>query len=315
MKGEIKKLFNMPALTQQVFHPRFHSIQAISTFVNSNLVGGSVTQQLCAPSAYWTKQSFQALFITCWIHHPVEKGTYMISLRSIGNPDNAAGAIEDKLVARKSSHLAGKHKSKDAFSAADASGFVFLAGYKELLVQYELVNGVPFLMLKPEGYTTQTVKDAILHGKNYVIKSTNSKVLNKIAKTDPGLIAPRNAESFDDVYKDLLKVIGLKGNKNVTVRQMFKRLCERTGHNFRVADGAENKFLGGAIKNYCNLLRRTPGKTQLNMNGTITAEMVDCLYRLGETHQQDSVEAGERFYQEVRVTPEELEQSFNNFIT
>ena len=75
-------------LKRQVFSARFQDIGDWRTFLRTHL-NSDVSSRLKAPASTWRVESFHALFIACWIHHPTEKGSYMIDLASLSNGQRA----------------------------------------------------------------------------------------------------------------------------------------------------------------------------------------------------------------------------------
>ena len=143
---------------------------------------------------------FQDMYIACWLYHPLEKGTFMLSL------DGAKNNVERgyrSLDARWSSHL-----SKRARSAGE--GFYFLKGYKELLVQIE----GDFVFLKAEGHRASGdgAISSVRHVGGWISKSiagsgnTASPELKFLAEKRPDLaIQRRNAENYGRLLRDVVR--------------------------------------------------------------------------------------------------------------
>jgi hypothetical protein len=317
MKGAIRDLLeSTEALdmlaVQDVFGDNFQTRASWVDFLTSNLVGGLPTSHFQAAPSAWKVGSFQALYVACWIHHPVEKGTYMISLAGMARPGNVKDAMKNLLTTRKSSHLSGK-----GFSAKKR--WHFLKGYEELLVQYELDNNaVPFLLLKAEGHGTG-ITGVVPHIKSWRHKVKHgeglqaSPALNNLARHNP-LVAMRSAENYDKEYETLLKTLGFKDMKNTSVRQMFKSLCRETAFSDGIPSTASNKTVGEAIARYCSTPATTGMANRFNLNGKLTPGMLRSLQGLSDTLIKDNHHTGERVFQEVRVTPMELNASIRNFI-
>jgi hypothetical protein len=132
MNGEIDNLIvsKVPtdvAQVQSVFGPNFRNIGAWRSFLRSTL-NDNVTSQLSAPEMRWNEKSFQASFVACWMHHPVEKGSFMIDLSAVPPPQRSTieSAMKKHCSGRKSSHLSGSGRSA-------TNDWEFLNGYKELL--------------------------------------------------------------------------------------------------------------------------------------------------------------------------------------
>ena len=117
-------------LKRAIFSERCQDMASWRAFLRTQL-NSTVAARLSAPASTWRVQSFHALFVACWVHHPVEKGTYMIELAglTVSQRDTVQSAYKSRCSARKSSHLGGSGRS-----ASEKWGF--LEGYKELLVQF-----------------------------------------------------------------------------------------------------------------------------------------------------------------------------------
>lgn len=319
MRGAIKDLISSTDAAEQlivndVFGPDFQTVNDWLEFLTNNLIGGLPTSHLRAPASAWTVGSFQALYVACWIYHPVEKGTYMLSLADMARPEIVKEAMKKKLSSRKSSHLSGK-----GFSAKKR--WHFLKGYEELLVQYEFdALGTPFLLLKSEGHGTG-ITSVGPHLKSWRAKVKTgqglqaSAALNNLAATNGALVALRNAENYDKDYEKLLKALNFKDKKNTTVRQMFQALCRETGFTGSVPSTASNKAVGQAILAFCVNPAVTGANSKANLNGGITPAMIQSLRGLANTMARDNHHSGERVFQEVRVRPVELDAAIRTFIS
>ncbi len=271
--------------------------------------------QLKAPKESWNVKNFHALYIACWIHHPLEKGTYIIMLTdlSLDQRKILKSVIDKKLSSRKSSHL-----SKSGHSASKE--WKFLNGYEELLIQYEMdANNLPFLFLKAEGHSTG-IKSVIPHFRSYLHKRKTgeglqaSAALNALPVILPGVVQNRAAENYEKHYKKLIEKIGLSG-PNVTVREMYRKLCLVTGYPGG-DPGANNTDLGLAIFGYCREASTVgSGGIQYRANGKITADMIDSLrdFAVSIISNAPGLLNNERIFQEIRVTPAELDESILNF--
>jgi hypothetical protein len=69
-----------------------------------------------ATAQQWQLPTFQALYVACWLHHPVEKGTYLIDLSGVpvGQMAILNAAYQQHLSGRRSSHLSGAGRSAGA---------------------------------------------------------------------------------------------------------------------------------------------------------------------------------------------------------
>ena len=96
MRGEVGRIVRKAGqgdkssmeLVNGVFGPAFHT-PAGWTYILGKLDGGTVSTQLKIGADFWSLETFQALYVGSWIHNPVEKGTFMISL-----PGNAAQTVQ-----------------------------------------------------------------------------------------------------------------------------------------------------------------------------------------------------------------------------
>jgi hypothetical protein len=321
MKGEIKNFLRSQdaedkKVISEVFGKNFRSDIAFYQFFSANLYNLSVADQLKAPKDSWSVKNFHALFIACWIHHPLEKGTYMIMLTdlSLEQRKNLKEAIEKKLSSRKSSHLSGS-----GYSAT--KDWDFLNGYEELLIQYEMdANSLPFLFLKAEGHNTG-ITSVVPHLKSWWHKRKTgeglqaSPALNALPQRLPGVVQNRAAENYETNYKKLLKAIGLHG-PNVTVKEMFRKLCLDTG--YPGGNPVNNAQLADAILKYCSAASTVgAGGIKFRANGKITGDMISGLKSFAATIKNDApgLLNNERIFQEIRVTPAELDASLRNFRT
>lgn len=152
-------------------------------------------------------EDFHALYIACWLHFPVAKGSYMIRLSPAQRVQVKRGY--DRLGLRLSSHFEGHGRSA-------ARGWAFLSGYDELLVQMEgggknSPGPASYLFLKCEGHTVYHIGHftswlyKIKHGVGMVA----SPELEALAASRRFGIAPRAAENFDNSYLMLLRENGI----------------------------------------------------------------------------------------------------------
>jgi len=323
MNGEIAHLIasNVPtdmAQVRSVFGPGFQSIGEWRAFLRVQL-NDNVTSMLSAPAERWSVRSFQALYIACWIHHPVEKGAFMINLGqlSVMQRNVIKSAYETYCTGRKSSHLSGSGRSA-------SEGWAFLNGYDELLVQFELTKGHPYLYLKTEGHTTG-LSGIIPHMQSWVHKRKHgvgkeaSPALNALAhpvSSWSGVVESRAAENYAKNYQKLLKnVLGLKG-KNITAREMMKALFQKT--NFPAPPNFEmtvtNQQLGRMLEQYCNQASMVgAGGILYRANGAVTGEMIAEMRTLANTLIDDGDVHMHRVYREIRAEPVALDISLATF--
>ncbi len=291
------------------------------------VVGKSPESVLKRTASWWSRQDFQALFIAAWIHHPTEKGSYMIQLTpSQANEIEAALAklVSNKeLTTRISSHL-----SKTGFSAG--KGWAFLNGYDELLVQIEKGTAShPYLFLKCEGHQLKGVTSSIQHGISWAKKEitgvgeTASPALNQFANDHPDIVEPRAAENYSPEYEAFLeKQLGLTGTM-VTVEQAIDALYEKLNSVSTIKSGLPNSVRGdtralahailGAAPNgilySLRFQRGILGAAKVSYTDEIEAE----IKALAERMQATLTSHYEQVYHEIRVTSDELGQSLARF--
>jgi hypothetical protein len=165
----------------------------------------------------WQRQHFQALYVACWIHQPLLKGTYMLRLAR-EQYKVAKKGFEQNLKSRWSTHLT---TNIDGASAGgdDNPPWEFLRNYRELLVKVEELHGFYYLMLKCEGHTTDdsaSAGDKFNHAMSAVTKifTGEGNDVNpdfvELLKSDEGRnlgISRRSAENYSDSYKKLLETL------------------------------------------------------------------------------------------------------------
>ena len=307
-------------LKRTVFSERFQDIGAWRAFLSAQL-NSTVAAKLKAPLATWKVESFQALFIAAWIHHPTEKGSYMIDLASLTVAQRADidKAFQTHCTSRKSSHLGGSGRSA-------SKGWNFLAGYKELLVQNDTIKGRPFLFLKTEGHTTG-LSGVVPHIQSYLHKRKtgeglqSSPFLAAMAVAVPGLIEPRAAENYSKGYEKLVKKLGIKG-RMATARDMAEALFTQTGFrpngNADVATFvmvADNHQLGTALTAYCDAASQV-GAGGLRYRGPgnfVTGEMIQDLRQLARSLIDDGAIHRDRVHREIIASPDEIDASLAYF--
>jgi hypothetical protein len=275
---------------------------------------------LARGGAWWTRECFQALYVACWIHHPVEKGSFMMQLRpsEYANVKDAyqrllaSGAITSRI----SSHLGGQ-------GASAHEGWAFLKGYEELLVQVEGERaGTPYLFLKCEGHAlTGFGLGTILHGAAWVKKeltgsgATASPALNKLARNSHTVEA-RAAENFSTSYGKLVKKLKLSG-KVTTIDQVVQALLEKVGLPLSLPDPIrkDTHSLGRAMlgpTGYIALFHRQREvlrKKKVPFDAAVEADLKEVAERMVAT----AVAHPTQHFNEVRVTPLEVQRSLAAF--
>ena len=320
MEGQIGELLTSgykhhQDVVRDVFGPRFQHMEHWRSFLRATL-NDNVSAQFALPDWRWSEKSFQALFVACWIHHPVEKGTFMINIEGIGSLQREVvkDAYNKHLYGRKSSHLSGSGRSA-------SKGWKFLNGYKELLVQYEETKGTPYLMLKTEGHTTGA-SGVLPHLRSYVHKLKHgeglmaSAALNQLAGFS-SMVEGRAAENYSKGYEKLLAdVLGFKG-RDVTVRDMIGVLFHKANYTFYPSDlpmSATNRDLGNALDRYCQDASHVgQGGIHYRMGEKITGDMISSLRDLAGTLKSDGDVTMPRVYREIRVIPQEVDRSLDIF--
>ncbi len=319
MQGQIAQLISSHAqadrqVVQNVFASGFQTMGHWRAFLRANL--GDCVTQFRAPAFRWNVATFQALYVACWIHHPVEKGSYMIDLGGLSpsKRDVIKSAYASHCTGRKSSHLSGAGRSA-------SKGWNFLKGYHELLIQFEETKGRPYLFLKAEGHTTG-MSGIIPHMQSWIHKKKHgeglqaSAALNALSVTSP-LVESRAAENYGKGYNKLLKDVLKLSGRNVTVREMMPALFKKTGYNkftpaFTMT--ATNRQLGDALSRYCQEASHVgAGGVRYRNAGQITTEMVSDLRKLAGTLQSDGDVSLRRVYREIRLKPTEIDASLQVF--
>jgi hypothetical protein len=321
MNGQIAELVGGPfprdrEVVRDLFGQGFQSVAQWREFLRRYLLNGSVAVQLVAPASMWRVESFQALYVACWIHHPVEKGTFMIDLSRLTVQNRAviSDAFSSRLKPRPSSHLGGR-------GASASQGWAFLNGYHELLVQLEATKGNPYLMLKAEGHTTG-LRSIAPHMASWVKKvrtgagNTASPALHAYANLSPK-VEGRAAENYAKGYEQLVGWVGLTG-KLATVREVMHSLFKQVGyprnigHTYHFFDRSTNAELGNLLQAYVRDARAHGDLRRVGKN-TIKDKTLNELENLARTLISDGAVTMNRVYREIRVTPQEIDGSIDYF--
>lgn len=324
MIGQVIHFASMGAPTarqmvQTVFGPAFQTPRGWADFLDTSIPMRDVGVLLKRSPAFWNRENFQALYVACWIFHPVEKGSYMLQLGPT-EYQNVKGAYDrllqsGELQARISSHL-----SKRGASAHE--GWGFLQGYAELLVQIEGERtGAPYLFLKCEGHAMDGMISTLKHCTSWLVKiatgagQTASPALNNLAKSSTTVEA-RAAENFGKAYKKLQKKLGLSGTE-VTVGEVVAQLWKKAGftHAISAQTLANTHALGKAMlgpQGMIAVFRKQAA--QLKKAGvSFTPELEKELTELAERMVATAAAHPQQHYHEVRVTPQELTQALTAF--
>jgi hypothetical protein len=286
-----------------------------------HLPGRSVDTMLNRSGGFWSRECFQALYVACWIHHPVEKGSYMIQL----SPTHYANVKDAYLSLLRSGALQARissHLSKKGASAHQ--GWSFLKGYEELLIQIEgEETSAPYLFLKCEGHAIEGLisKSTVMHGASWVKKTftgkgmTASKSLQEWA-TFSSTVEDRAAENYSPAYEKLLKQLGLSGTK-VSVEQVLEALLLKAGLTPRLPDSAkrDSHSLGQSMigfQGYIALFKRQ--KAVLKGNGVDFDDKAEQeLTGLAARMMAGPTPHAVQIYNEIRVTPVEVDVSLAAF--
>lgn len=306
-------------MVQTVFGPDFQNPQGWTGFLDRNIPGRDVEILLKRAPGFWHRENFQALYIACWIYHPVEKGSYMIQL----GPAEYANVRDAYLRLVQSGELQSRissHLSKKGASAHE--GWDFLQGYHELLVQIEGERGgAPYLFLKCEGHALDGAISTLKHGMSWVVKiatgagQTASPALNNLARGSTTVEA-RAAENFGKSFKKVQKKLGLSG-KEVTVGEVVNGLWKKAGfpNPLPAQVTANTHSLGRAMlgpQGIIAVLRKQAGplkKAGIDFSAKLETELKELAERMVAT----AVAHPQQHYHEVRVTPRELNQALTAF--
>lgn len=311
--GEIARLYflkfgGVQQTFKEIFCPDFRDPSVLKGFLGSKIkdsIEGNLNR--------WSVGHFQAYFMLCWLHHPSEKGSYMIDLRNANVP-KMESVIKENLIKRSYWPVPGSsHFSREGYSARQ--GWGFLNHYNELLVQLEEIRGRPFLFLKAEGHTTHGF-DAIQHCVSLIVKRSPSKELTAIA--DDTFVAKRVAENFSSGYKTFLSKLNLKG-KFITVLEMVQTLYDRLRtENTGVAKTElpmtiSDEQLSDELKKVLKLDMEHRILEKIGLDREEVEEVrkdIEKIAGLLETTTPDL--AFSRVFCEVQVTPRDLESTYNN---
>lgn len=323
---------------KEIFGPGFQTGNQVIYFLEKNLIGKTVSNHLKSEPKSWTVESFQALYIACWIHHPLEKGTFMIPLENKYELNVYRTDTRDKVPTRISSHLSGKGQSAHR-------NWNFLNGYRELLIQFEdlsINKDSPHMMLKAEGHTTN-LSQIPKHTLSYIAKIFSgagrmaSPALHNYAEKNYWMVELRAAENYAKGYESILKQLGLRRNM-ITVREFMKALfikanwypyCRWDDNKYK---NESNQKLGHALRLYIASYRTTMLST-IKPNNTISQNVRSIsppylmavhdfkisnkslfeLEKLADSMIKDAEITTNRSYREVIASPQEIDKSVRIF--
>ena len=304
-----------------VFGDEFQNWGGWTEMLN-HMPGGSVNQLMARRGAWWTRQCLQALYVACWIHHPLAKGAYMIQLNP-GHYANVKDAYTGLLAnggiqARISSHL-----SKKGASAHE--GWAFLRGYGELLVQLEGEDhGSPYLYLKCEGHALESLLSlsTLMHGISWIQKiftgsgAVANPELEDWAKTSRTVAAKGNEYFTATSYEKRLKELGLTSLRT-TVEEVVEALYHKAGFNNSLPDQLkrDSHALGRAMlgpQGYIALFKRQKDvlkRNKVKFDDKFAADLT----MIAETMLKASPGHTEQNFEEIRLMPFELDSSLQKF--
>lgn len=302
----------------EVFGDNFQTCAGWSAML-SNMPGGRVENLLNRRGAWWTRECFQTLYVACWIHHPVEKGSYMIQLSS-AHLRNVKDAYDTLLASGALQERISSHLSKQGASAHE--GWDFLKGYGELLLQIEGEPSSPALFLKCEGHALEsglslsTVKHLAGWVKKCVTGSgvTASQALNDWASY-ASVIEGRAAENFSKSYEKMLGQLGLK-SRNATVEQMMDAMVRKIGIGGLPNHVKNNTHaLGQAMlgsRGYIAVFKSQ--RAELKRKGVDFDDKAEKeLSGLAERMVATATPHATQHYNEIRVTPADIDISLATF--
>ncbi|WP_160151710.1 hypothetical protein [Microbulbifer sp. ALW1] len=272
----------------------------------------------------WKTVDFHALYVACWIYKPMEKGTYFI--RMTQSEANNVKAGFKKLPTRKSSHL-----SKSGRSAH--SGWNFLVGYRELLVQWQETNDRTYLMLKAEGHTTG-LSGIIPHLQSWHHKNKTGEglqanaTLHELARGNNLPIIARGAENFSNSYKTFLKELGKRRRDGATIASSLKAVRSAKA-TCTVRDmlnvlsmsptGEWTNKTNREVREKLTRLAQNPNQTTSNAYGNIdiTPEIKQQFNRFAQLFLDENRpnQVYNRYFEEVHVNPDQLSNAVQEFMT
>jgi hypothetical protein len=285
-----------------------------------HIPGWDVNILLGRSAGFWHRENFQALYVACWIFHPVEKGSYMLKLETAAHYANVRGAYDRLLQAKElqsriSSHLGGR-------GASAHEGWNFLKGYEELLLQIEgEKGGSPYLFLKCEGHALDGVISSTKHLLSWAVKKatgsgqTASAGLHNLAK-DSSNLELRAAENFSPAIEKLQGQLKLSGTL-VTVADMVEKLWFACGFRQGLPDALRNDThtLGRNMQGRTGYIavfvkeRERLKKQKIDFSPAVADEFT----KLAERMVASAVTHPQQHYHEVRVTALELNQALQVF--
>ncbi|HVK64102.1 MAG TPA: hypothetical protein VM694_06505 [Polyangium sp.] len=314
IKGESKR-----SDKDKIFGPSFQTPADWSRYLKARFGQGSEPVSTLLRSAV-SLDGFQALYIVCWIHQPVEKGSFMIELESPGQVRQGYDALPD----RWSSHLGERGKSAGA-------GWQFLEGYSELLVQLEGVGSASSaLFLKSEGHAAISVKHMLSFFTKKITGAGNTvnKALQAQAKDPESAVTPRAAENYSKAYEKVLKAVGLKPKDTMNTvpnvaSAMWKYLAARESHTLTAysngggpRDASQVAALRGVKLSECLDKLRGAATNDLGPKDKLRVAVLEAKGDLDTiiANLKTDPAGTQRIFAEVKVTPRQLDESLRDFL-
>jgi len=309
-------------ISQRLFGPDFQSYGAVCSYLEKHF--GACNNQIHdfiankTTKSDWSTSDFHALYIACWIYKPLEKGTYFLRLTDWEARKVRVGF--EKLPTRKSSHLDGKGRSAH-------SGWAFLAGYEELLVQWHKMGDRTYLMLKAEGHTTG-IASLYPHMKSWYHKSKTgaglmaNESLHELAVSDNSPVLERAAENYSKEYKSFLKKLGkARGIKKLqkattSVRDMLSAL---TGQNWTLKTNRQVRLELERLASLI-LMAQVSGDADVDFLSFIDDSekmaMQKQFQRFAKLFELENRPDAvyQRFFEEVHVNPDQISNAVEEFV-
>lgn len=316
MRGAIKSLWESNHINlNDLFGNNFQTKQQLTGFINGD--ASSILSNVNTITA----RKCQELFILCWIHHPTEKGSYMIKF-----PNNLEDALktrmanENSLQQRLSTHLAGT-----AYSAGQ--NFSFLKGYHELLVQVENKGNSPHLFLKAEGHGVTgdaSLASKVKHLGGAIKKTftgagnTNNQFLHDLAEIPNSPVEKRAAENFGKGFKKMAK-FGGRGRGGLSKTDSLRTTLTKIFTKFKfphppltnVPDGVLSDMISEFLRTKSQSIRVWMPKNGRKAIKDLENIKLDLGYN-AIANSQDFIET-DQVFREVRVTTAQLDASYATF--
>lgn len=316
---------------ENVFGKNFSSLENWCDYVEKI---GSIQHLLNKDGDHWEGAAdFQKIYVACWIHQPLEKGSFTILLTP-QQASNVKKAME-RLSRRLSSHL-GSSMTNLARSAR--RGFDFLKGYEELLVQLEKNPRTAnpddrILFLKAEGHAALSIS----HFKAWIKKRRTGQGLQR-SKQLHDLVGHwefdhRSAENYSKEYEKLLRK-GLKLGKSplIDVQTVIPAICNKlataevtvtleNAHLWNKWQAAPSIEIRGLIELIEYVILPTLDRPGPYPKGSIfhalqpaREDLKKIAKQLNKDSQLEIEDLFPRYFQEIRAMPQNLDDSLIKFL-